>query len=183
MTDRPAFNYIIVGGGTAGKCLEIFLRRSVLNIELGFVLASRLSNYLPSKSILIIEAGPERDPRVEPALGLLVSDPSNILWNHRSVPQPELRGKTVGQPQGKILGGSSAVNYQTWTRGAAAEFDLWAEEVGDPRWSWKGMLPYFKRTESFIPGRDMRKDTDFKVHGRDGPITVNTNSFLKGVLN
>jgi len=74
------------------------------------------------------------------------------------------------------------VNYQTWTRGAAAEFDLWAEEVGDTRWSWKGMLPYFKRTETFIPGRDMKKDIDSKIHGCDGPITVNIDSFFKLVL-
>jgi choline dehydrogenase-like flavoprotein len=137
------------------------------------VLASRLSSYFPSKSILVIEAGPESDPRVEPTLGLLASDPKNILWNHRSVSQPHVGGKTVGQPQGKILGGSSAVNYQTWTRGAAAELDLWAEEVGDTRWSWKGMLPYFKRTESFIPGQGMRNDTDSTIHGCDGPITAN----------
>jgi len=115
-------------------------------------LASRLSNYVSSKSILIIETGPESDLRIEPTLGLLASDPSNILWNHRSIPQPELGGKTVRQPQGKILGGSSAVNYQTWTRGAATEFGLWAEEVGDTRWSWKEMPPYFKRIESFLPG-------------------------------
>jgi choline dehydrogenase-like flavoprotein len=182
MSGTLTFDYIIVGGGTSGESLKSSLSELVLNIDLGYVLASRLSSHLPSNNILVIEASPESDPRVEPTSGLLESDPSNILWNYRSVSQLELGGRTVGQPQGKILGGSSVVNYQTWTRGAAAEFDLWAEEVGDTRWSWKGMLPYFKRSESFIPGKDMKKEIDFEIHGSDGPITVRINPLYELVL-
>lgn len=50
--------------------------------------------------------------------------------------------------------------------------DRWAEEVGDRRWSWEGMLPYFKRVETFIPSKEMGKAKRGDLHGNDGPITV-----------
>jgi choline dehydrogenase-like flavoprotein len=84
-------------------------------------LASRLSSALPNASILLIEAGTKSDNRILPSMGLAMSDGSDIQWNNRTVPQKELNGHTVSQEQGKVLGGSSAINYQTWTRGAAAE--------------------------------------------------------------
>lgn len=74
----PVFDYVIVGGGVAG-C----------------VLASRLSVALPDKSILLVEAGPEYDVRVAPSVGVFASDTSDILWNHRTVPQKGLDGNTV----------------------------------------------------------------------------------------
>lgn len=87
----------------------------------GVVLASRLSELLPDLSILLIEAGPESDPRVAPSLALAVSPHEDIQWAHRTVPQAALEGRTVSQEQGKILGGGSAINYQAWTRGASVE--------------------------------------------------------------
>ncbi|KAH7355209.1 glucose dehydrogenase [Rhexocercosporidium sp. MPI-PUGE-AT-0058] len=149
------FDYIIVGGGVAG-C----------------VLVSRLSSSLPDKSILLIEAGPENaDDRVAPSIGVLLSDTTDIQWNHKSVQQKELDNKVIDQTQGKDLGGSSAINYQAWTRGSASEFDQWAYEVGDERWSWNGLVPYFKRSETFIPGKDMSQEKS-EAHGYSGPIKV-----------
>ncbi|KAH6722993.1 glucose dehydrogenase [Leptodontidium sp. MPI-SDFR-AT-0119] len=149
------FDYIIVGGGVAG-C----------------VLASRLSSSLPDKSILLIEAGPENaDGRVAPSIGVAISDTTDIQWNHKSIPQKGLDNNIINQTQGKVLGGSSAINYQAWTRGSASEFDRWAQEVGDKRWSWNGLLPYFKRSETFIPGKDMSQEKS-EAHGYSGPIKV-----------
>ncbi|CZR63321.1 related to alcohol oxidase [Phialocephala subalpina] len=151
----PTFDYIIVGGGVAGCAL-----------------ASRLSEALPKDSILLIEAGPEHDARIAPSMGVALSDTTDIQWNHRSVPQKALDGGTVSQTQGKVLGGCAAINYQAWTRGAAPDFDRWASEVGDKRWSWEGLLPYFKKTETFIPPKSGSQENRPDIHGYDGPITV-----------
>ncbi|PVH80318.1 GMC oxidoreductase [Cadophora sp. DSE1049] len=153
--EDTTFDYIIVGGGVAG-C----------------VLASRLSASLPENSILLIEAGPENaDDRVALSMGVFLSDTDDIQWNHDSIPQKGLDGNVVSKTQGKVLGGSSAINYQAWTRGSASEFDRWAEEVGDKRWSWNEMLPYFKRSETFVPGKDMSQEKS-EAHGYSGPIKV-----------
>ncbi|KAI8725418.1 GMC-OxRdtase-N domain-containing protein [Fusarium sp. LHS14.1] len=154
---EQSFDYIIVGGGTAG-C----------------VLASRISKALPTASLLVIERGVARDDRVTPALGFAPGFGSDIETNLLSTPQPNFAGLAVSQTSGLILGGSSAVNYETWTRGASVDFDKWAEIAGDRRWSWEGMLPYFKTNETFIPSATQkgfqRENKDF--HGTEGPIKV-----------
>jgi choline dehydrogenase-like flavoprotein len=85
------------------------------------VLASRLSYAFPKTSILLIEAGPEGDPRLEPSQGYRAGLDPNLEWDHSTVPQKGLGGKTIKQVQGKVMGGSSAINVQGWTRGPAAD--------------------------------------------------------------
>ncbi|KAE8452657.1 hypothetical protein EG329_013916 [Mollisiaceae sp. DMI_Dod_QoI] len=148
------FDYIIVGGGTAG-----------------ITITSRLSAALPNLSILLLEAGPSADPRLEPTQGYSSKLDPNIEWDHKTVPQKGLDGKVVAQVQGKVMGGSSAINVQAWTRGAAIDLDQWAKEVGDDRWSWSGQLPYFKKSETFFPAKCNTVDLA-KLHGTDGPIKV-----------
>ncbi|KAF5007783.1 hypothetical protein FDECE_5907 [Fusarium decemcellulare] len=154
---EQAYDYVIIGGGTAG-C----------------VLASRLSKALPTASLLIIERGVAKDDRVLPALGFAPGFGSNIETNLRSVPQPAFEGITVSQTSGSIVGGSSAVNYETWTRGASVDFAQWAEVAGSSRWSWDGMLPYFRATETFIPSATQKGFPigDGSLHGSSGPIIV-----------
>ncbi|CAL3962711.1 unnamed protein product [Diplocarpon coronariae] len=123
--------------------------------------------------ILLLEAGPEQDDRVAPSMGVAFSDPSDIQWNYLSVPQGALEEKIIKQSQGKVLGGSSAVNFQAWTRGSAA--DLWALEVGNERWSWSGMLPYFERSETYFPAWDAPQ-TRPDAHGCSSPIRVSHTS-------
>ncbi|OWP03139.1 hypothetical protein B2J93_7165 [Marssonina coronariae] len=149
---------MIVGGGVAG-C----------------ILASRLCSSLPEHPILLLEAGPEQDDRVAPSMGVAFSDPSDIQWNYLSVPQGALEEKIIKQSQGKVLGGSSAVNFQAWTRGSAADFDRWALEVGNERWSWSGMLPYFERSETYFPAWDAPQ-TRPDAHGCSSPIRVSHTS-------
>ena len=95
----------------------IFPTCSVNLVKTGSVLVSRLSTVLPQCTFFVIEAGTSGDPRIEPTQGYFQEMDPNIEWDHRSVPQKGMNGKIVGQSQGKILGGSSAINVQGWTRG------------------------------------------------------------------
>ncbi|KAJ5087587.1 hypothetical protein N7456_011203 [Penicillium angulare] len=153
------YDYIIAGGGTAG-C----------------VLASRLSSYKPESSILLVEAGPKDDSRIRPSLGLVGQAANEIKWKIQSAPQDAMNGKTLDLVQGKALGGTSAINHQVWIRGAAEDYDQWAEEVGDQRWSWDGMLPHFKECETFIPGPELEGKDLSSYRGFSGPITVSQTS-------
>jgi len=65
-------------------------------------------------------------------------------WNLTSVAQTNLNGKIVGLPQGRGVGGSTLINGMVWTRGSRADYDAW-EELGNPGWGWKDLLPYFKK--------------------------------------
>jgi len=119
-TMGTAFDYVIVGGGTAGvELLQCCFsaKRKLIRI-VGCVLASRLSSYLPHSSILVIEAGLDQDPRVKPSLGLVGQPAREIKWVFPSAPQKALGDKTTDFTQGKILGGTSSINHQVWSRGA-----------------------------------------------------------------
>ena len=115
------FDFVIVGGGTAGNCLPQRREVQIWLFLLGIVLASRLSKVLPKTSILLIEAGVDGDPRLEPSQGYRAGLDTNLEWDHSTVLQKGLGGKTIKQIQGKVLGGSSAINVQGWTRGPAAD--------------------------------------------------------------
>jgi choline dehydrogenase-like flavoprotein len=145
-------DYIIIGGGLAG-C----------------VLASRLNQYLPTVSILLIEAGPDPTghPFVTDPLSCFAAHHSDIDWNYTSVPQKHLDDRTTYAAAGKVLSGGTATNYGTWTRGPKADYDLWAKVVGDKAWSYEGLLPYFKRTETHFGKPD---DAGKEQHGFEGPI-------------
>ncbi|RSL55913.1 hypothetical protein CEP54_009122 [Fusarium duplospermum] len=150
------------------------LRAAVKILFTSCVLASRISKALPTVSLLVIERGVAQDDRVTPALGFTPGFGSEIETNLLSTPQPSFEGLAVSQTSGLVLGGSSAVNYETWTRGASVDFDQWAEVAGDRRWSWEGMLPYFKVNEAFIRSTTQRsfQEDNLELHGSDGPITV-----------
>lgn len=143
-------DYIIVGGGLAG-C----------------VVASRLRQGNPALSVLLIEAGADaRDhPLTTAPLDCFAAHHSDIDWAYPTVPQKHLNNRACYAPAGKALSGGTATNYGTWTRGSAADYDNWAEVVGDSRWGYKGQLPYFKKTESHHG-----QCADTAQHGFDGPI-------------
>ncbi|EEA24280.1 hypothetical protein TMatcc_007360 [Talaromyces marneffei ATCC 18224] len=148
---NEVFDIIIVGGGTAG-C----------------VVASRLRQRKPTLSILVLEAGGDlsKNPHVyspETAPLLLGSDAD---WKYTSVPQVNLNGREIYYQAGKGVSGSAAVNMGAWTRGDAQEYDRWADLVSDQRWSYEGLLPYFKRTEHHYNPHV----GDAEQHGFKGPI-------------
>ncbi|KAF3385781.1 Pyranose dehydrogenase 3 [Talaromyces pinophilus] len=154
-----SYDYVIVGGGTAG-C----------------VLASRLRQDNPSLSIVIVEAGSDVSRRPDVLDGsqwapLLATE---LNWQYQTVPQKHLGGRVVANAAGKALGGSTAINAGAWTRGDSQNYDHWGEVVNDNRWSYDGFLPYFRKIETF---HDPHGDKE--VHGFDGVIHM-VPSHLRG---
>ena len=147
---EEAFDYVIVGGGSAGS-----------------VLAARLSED-PSVTVCLIEAGSEgRDILVRTPVGAAAYLRGLFgarNWAFQTVPQPGLNGRRGFQPRGKALGGSSAINAMLYVRGVPADYDRWVEE-GAKGWSWKEVLPYFRKAENNIRGEDT-------LHGAAGPLQV-----------
>jgi choline dehydrogenase-like flavoprotein len=146
--DPGEFDYVIVGGGSAG-C----------------VLAARLSEN-PLVRVCLVEAGPaDRSALIHCPGGLaLLARTGKFNWDFETVPQPGLGGRRGWQPRGKVLGGSSSVNAMIYLRGAREDYDGWAAE-GNPGWSWRDVLPYFRRAEHNERGGDA-------FHGTGGPLNV-----------
>jgi choline dehydrogenase len=143
---EPAWDYVIVGAGTAG-C----------------VLAARLSE-VPDVRVLVIEAGgSDIDPRVQLPIGLFRL-PSRFDWDYRGDPDESMGGRVDRWAAGKVLGGGSSVNGMIWVRGAPADFDEWAK-LGAAGWSYEDVLPYFRRSETFESGEN-------EYRGSRGPQRV-----------
>ncbi|KPI34524.1 Versicolorin B synthase [Cyphellophora attinorum] len=132
----PQYDVIIVGGGTAG-C----------------VLAARLSIRAPSLKLLLLEAGPNNneDSLVRTPLPSrrMFGNP-NYDWCLRSVPQKGLNGRTIEQTRGKMLGGSSAINSHSLVYPNREMHDAWASLIGDDRWGWSGIEPYYRKFQHII---------------------------------
>jgi choline dehydrogenase-like flavoprotein len=142
------YDYIIVGGGSAG-C----------------VLANRLSED-PSNKVLLLEAGGgDRHPLFSMPAGFAKMTKGRGSWGWSTVPQKHLKNRVLRFTQAKVIGGGSSINAQIYTRGAAADYDEWASECGAEGWAYKDVLPYFKRAEN-----NQRFANHF--HGYDGPLGV-----------
>lgn len=144
------FDYIILGGGSAGS-----------------VLAARLSED-PGVTVCLVEAGGGgRDIFIRaPALvaAMISGRPRINNWALHTVPQPGLNGRRGFHPRGRALGGSSAINAMLYVRGHPADYDEWAD-LGAEGWDWQSVQPYFAQAERNQRGADA-------LHGAEGPLQV-----------
>lgn len=143
------FDYIVVGGGSAG-C----------------VVASRLSED-PNVTVCLLEAGgPDKSAFIHAPLGFAATARLGIFnWNYESVPQPGLGGRRGFAPRGKVLGGSSSLNAMVYTRGNAYDYDRWAAQ-GNTGWSYADVLPLFKQSEN------SQSHGENAYRGVGGPLNV-----------
>jgi choline dehydrogenase len=132
------FDYIIIGGGSAG-C----------------VLANRLT-LDPEINVLLLEAGRKDDYLwIHIPVGYLYCiDNPRTDWQYRTEADAGLNGRSLVYPRGKVLGGSSSINGMIYMRGQSHDYDQWAEMTGDPGWRWDAVLPLFKKSEDYHGGAD-----------------------------
>ncbi|KAJ7860380.1 glucose-methanol-choline oxidoreductase [Mycena olivaceomarginata] len=158
MMSLDSFDYVVVGGGTAG-----------------LVVAARLVED-PAIRVCVLEAGVditnELDARV-PGYGMKNLGQPKVDWGFVGSPQVNAEGRCLHLPRGKSLGGSSMLNLMTLGRGHKTEYDA-LESLGSPGWNWEGLVPYFKASETFAPSEEEK--ARFKVefnpsaHGTSGPL-------------
>ncbi|KAH9955315.1 GMC oxidoreductase-domain-containing protein, partial [Russula dissimulans] len=170
------FDYVVVGGGTAG-----------------LVVAARLSEDARVR-VGVLEAGgyvaPGEDPRIDLVVnyGQVFGDPK-YDWNLKTVPQEGLGGRVVQETVGRLLGGSSMISDVLWQRPSREEFDVWGTELGNgPTWSFDTLEPYFHKAENWT-GRPIKTLPGGKTDpalgdafGRDGPVQISYNNYYPGLI-
>jgi len=150
---RDRYDYLIIGGGSAG-C----------------VLANRLSAD-SSTSVLVLEAG-----RSDYRWDVFIHMPAALAfgignrfydWKYESEPEPHMGGRRISHARGKVLGGSSSINGMIFQRGNPLDYERWAADPGMANWGWAHCLPYFKRMENCLAPDD---GPDYR--GEDGPLVL-----------
>ena len=152
-TGRPAYDYVIVGGGSAG-C----------------VLGERLSAD-GSATVLVLEAG-----RSDYPWDLFIQMPGALTfpsgnrfydWQYESEPEPFMNGRRIAHARGKVLGGSSSINGMIFQRGNPMDYQRWGADAGMAEWDWAHCLPYFRRMENCLAAAP----TD-PMRGHGGPLIL-----------
>jgi choline dehydrogenase len=141
------YDYIIIGAGSAG-C----------------VVANRLTEN-SNTTVLLLEAGnSDTKPEIQIPLEGMKLLGSEVDWSYFSEPEPYLNNRKIFCPRGKVLGGSSSINFMVYIRGNHRDYDRW-QSLGNPSWSYRDMLPYFKKSEHQQRGADV-------YHSVDGELSV-----------
>ena len=148
---QDRYDFVIVGGGSAGSAL-----------------ASRLS-VNPATRVLVLEAG-----RPDYRWDVFIHMPAALTfpigsrfydWQYQSEPEPHLNGRRIYHARGKVLGGSSSINGMIFQRGNPMDYQRWAADPGMADWDYAHCLPYFKRMETCLAGAD-------EYRGGDGPLVL-----------
>jgi len=152
-----AYDFVIIGGGSAGSAL-----------------ASRLSAD-PGSRVLVLEAGrPDYlwDVYIHmPAALTFPSGNPHYDWRYESEPEPFLNGRRIYHARGKVLGGSSSINGMIFQRGNPLDYERWAAGQGMADWDYAHCLPYFKKMENCLAGGDQYRGTDGPLVLERGPAT------------
>src|SRR4051794_28395179 len=147
------YDYVIVGGGSAGS-----------------VLANRLSDGGGS-SVLVLEAG-----RSDYPWDLFIQMPAALTfpsgnplydWRYESEPEPHMGGRRIAHARGKVLGGSSSINGMIFQRGNPLDYERWAADPGMDTWDYAHCLPYFMRMETCLAA-----EPDDQFRGHSGPLVL-----------
>ncbi len=147
MPQSAAYDYIIVGAGSAG-C----------------VLANRLSED-PAVRVLLVEAGgKDRSLNIKIPAAFAKQFHSKLDWDYETEPEPHVDGRRLYMPRGRTLGGCSSMNAMLYVRGRPLDYDGW-EAQGAPGWGYADVLPYFVRSEDNVRGAS-------PYHGAGGPLSV-----------
>jgi len=148
VTDAGEYDFIVLGAGSAGCAV-----------------AGRLSESGRYR-VLLLEAGPaDTNPWIHIPLGYTkVFTNPQVNWMFESEPEPTLNNRTLYQPRGKVLGGTSSINGTVYMRGVPADYDAWRQR-GCEGWDWDNVLPFFRKAENQERGAD-------EYHGAGGPLNV-----------
>ena len=155
---HEAFDYVIVGAGSAGCTL-----------------AGRLTEDASVRVLLLEAGGWDNDPWIKIPLGFGQIRKKRLHdWGYFSEPQESVGGRRIECRRGKVIGGSSSINAMGWVRGHPSDFDRWASQ-GLPGWSYKEVLPYFKKQESWEHGES-------EYRGGHGPLTIRKSRYPDPLL-
>ncbi len=146
------YDYIVIGAGTAG-C----------------VLANRLSADGNHRVLLLEAGGSDKQEEIHIPAGFSKLFKTAIDWQYYTQPEPNLNNRRIYWPRGKVIGGTGSINAMIYIRGHAWDYDHWAS-LGNDRWGYQDVLPYFKRSEHQMRGEDA-------FHGMDGLMTVSDPSY------
>lgn len=172
---KRLYDFVVVGGGTAGLALAARLAERA-DLTVGVLEAGQ---YRPNDAIIDVPKN------FGAAVGNTAYD-----WIYATVPQEHVGGRSIRHPRGKVLGGSSAINFEMFNRPASREFSAWASlNRGRGAWGWDDLIPYIKKSETYQPPRpedefptELSRRGD-AYHGLNGPVKASHNEWYSELLN